>query len=141
MIDMSVPLASRNQLANCKNPFQGTTKKVLTVCSAGLLRSPTAAFVLHKEYGFNCRPAGIVHEYALVPVTEALIFWADEIVFMEDGHLQDFRTMFEEKSSFARAKVEAGEFQVLNIPDTYSWMDEELQKLILEIYNPNPEVV
>ena len=42
-----------NQLANINNPYQGKSKKVLCLCSAGLLRSPTAANVLHREFEFT----------------------------------------------------------------------------------------
>lgn len=45
----------KNQLANVGNRFQTKTKKVLCVCSAGLLRSPTLANVLNLKYGFNTR--------------------------------------------------------------------------------------
>jgi predicted protein tyrosine phosphatase len=123
-----------NRLANCKNPFQGTAKKVLTVCSAGLLRSPTAAKVLSETYGFNCRAAGIVEEYALVPVTEVLIFWADEIVFMQQEHLDMFTDEFQHLS-VADSIIQEGRFQVLNIPDNFSWMDEDLQDYILQKYD------
>jgi len=44
---------TRNQLYNVKNSSQGSTKKVLTVCSAGLLRSATLQNMLIREYGYN----------------------------------------------------------------------------------------
>jgi len=77
-------MVSMNKLYNLKNPFQGTAKKVLCLCSAGLLRSPTAALVLSSEpFNFNTRAAGVNDEYALITVDEALLAWADEIVVME----------------------------------------------------------
>lgn len=123
-----------NRLANSRNPFQTDAKKVLTVCSAGLLRSPTAAKVLSEAYGFNCRAAGIVEEYALVPVTEVLVYWADEIVFMQQEHFDDFQDMFD---SFGPANglIDHSMYQILDIPDNFSWMDEELQKHILDKYD------
>jgi predicted protein tyrosine phosphatase len=70
-----------NRLGNCGNRFQGGRNRVLCVCSAGMLRSPTIAWVLSNEpYGFNTRAAGISDEYALIPVDEVLLSWADEIV-------------------------------------------------------------
>lgn len=72
-----------NRLDNARNEFQGEYKRVLCVCSAGLLRSPTTAVVLSSEpYNFNTRAAGLVREFALVPVDKVLLFWADEIVCM-----------------------------------------------------------
>lgn len=116
--------ATRNQIVVAGNEYQGDYKKVLAICSAGVLRSPTAAHVLNKEYGFNTRSAGIMEDYALVPVTEALLVWADEIVCMEKEHydllplgpLKDKRVI------------------TLGIADQYSYMDEELRGLILKAY-------
>jgi predicted protein tyrosine phosphatase len=72
-----------NRKANALNPYQGHYPKVLCVCSAGLLRSPTTAVVLSQEpYNFNTRAAGLTPEFALVPVDEVLLHWADQIVCM-----------------------------------------------------------
>ena len=55
-----------NRLANSSNRYQGEYKRVLCVCSAGLLRSPTAALVLSQEpYNFNTRAAGLDEAFAL----------------------------------------------------------------------------
>lgn len=123
-----------NRLGNVKNPYQDVNvKKVLTVCSAGLLRSPTTAKVLAENYGFNTRSAGITKEYALIIVDEVLVYWADEIVFMQNEHLEMFKYMFKD-SKIAQTMLEEGKYQVLNIPDAYAWNDAELVKLILEKY-------
>ena len=83
-----------NRLGNATNPYQGDYKRVLSVCSAGLLRSPTIAWILSQEpFGYNTRACGIVEEYALVPLDDVLITWADEIVvveaYMRDKILKD----------------------------------------------------
>ena len=71
----------RKHTAN--NPYQGRFKRVLCVCSAGLLRSPTAAVVLSGEpFNYNTRAAGIEKSYALIPVDDVLLDWAHEIVCM-----------------------------------------------------------
>jgi len=70
-----------NRFANTRNHFQGTDKKVLTVCSAGLLRSPTMALVLAQDpWNFNTRSCGFNKEYALIVLEPILVYWADEIV-------------------------------------------------------------
>ena len=75
---------SQNRMWNCKNPYQGKYKKVLCVCSAGLLRSPTVAWVLSNEpFSFNTRAVGIDEGHALIPIDPVLIEWADEIVCMD----------------------------------------------------------
>jgi len=64
------------------NSFQKDGKKVLAVCSSGMLRSPTIAYVLSGEpWNYNVRTAG-TYEIALDPVTEELLNWADEIVVL-----------------------------------------------------------
>jgi len=74
-----------NRKWNTKNPYQGKYKRVLCVCSAGLLRSPTAAWILSNEpFNFNTRSAGIDVGHALIPVDDVLLEWADEIVCMDE---------------------------------------------------------
>lgn len=125
-----------NRLGNAKNPYQDdSVKKVLTVCSAGLLRSPTAARILAEEYGYNTRAAGMVTEYALIPVDEVLIYWADEIVFMQQSHFAAFKVAFADNPT-AKARIEDGKYQILNIPDNYGWMQPDLVKDIKELYDP-----
>ena len=65
----------KNALWNCKNPYQGRDKRVLCVCSAGLLRSPTIAKVLVMN-GYNTRSCGC-RDYALIQIDNVLIEWAD----------------------------------------------------------------
>ena len=57
-------------------------KRVLCLCSAGLLRSARLAQILQQEYNYNTRNAGVA-DYALIPVNTALLKWADEIVCVE----------------------------------------------------------
>lgn len=83
---------NQNRKWNCKNPYQGKYKRVLCVCSAGLLRSPTVAWVLSQEpYNFNTRAAGIDTGHALVPVDDVLIEWADEIVCMNEDQQRELQ--------------------------------------------------
>lgn len=61
--------------------------------------------------------------YALIPLTEVLIEWADEIVTMTDWQTQKVK-------SVARGKP----ILCLNIPDSFSYRDSELQLLIEQNY-------
>ena len=116
-----------NRLANCGNRYQGEYKRVLCVCSAGLLRSPTAAFVLAQEpYNFNTRAAGMVPEFALVPVDEVLLAWADEIVCMDRRQAVGIKNMLRD---------EERPIVVLDIPDNFRYRDPKLIELIREAYN------
>src|SRR5882762_5622988 len=131
---------SYNRLATAKNPYQGDTKKVLCVCSAGLLRSPTTAVILSQEpYNFNTRAAGITTEYALIPVDDALLYWADEIVCMSQEHRQQVEVLL--KKLFDGAVDEYPPIIVLDIPDSFRYRDPELVKLIKKRYNTSQAIV
>lgn len=114
----------QNALWNCKNPHQGNYKRVLTVCSAGLLRSPTIAWVLSNKTDFNCRSAG-VHDYALVQVDDVLIKWADLIICAEEAIesiiLNKYKDQLEHRTVIN-----------LDIPDNFSYRDPKLIKIIEE---------
>lgn len=122
--------ASRNQLFNVNNNAQGNTKKVLTVCSAGLLRSATLANFLVKEYEYNVRNCGTVESYALIPISEALVCWADEIVFVNK---ENYRQVEKELKDIL---TEDGmkKIKVLDIPDDYMFNDPELLEICKEQY-------
>ena len=117
-----------NRMSNSGNEFQGEYKKVLCICSAGLLRSPTAALVLSQEpFNFNTRAAGLTPEFALVPVDEVLLHWADEIVCMEmkqQSILQDDE----------RVKKNNTPVICLHVQDSYPYRDPELIKSIKKAY-------
>ncbi len=122
-----------NRKHNSTNPFQGDAKRVLCVCSAGLLRSPTAANVLFQEYGYNTRAAGIEEAFALIPVDDVLIHWADEIVCMDKSHKRGVILKEASLNQEFRPSVNK-KIIVLDIPDNYSYMDEELKAIILSAY-------
>lgn len=120
-----------NRLGVANNAYQQIEKhkRVLTVCSAGCLRSPTAAVVLAGEpYNFNTRAAGCTEEYALIAIDEVLISWADEVVFMEKWQEDEVRKRFRRELSTVVVKV-------LNIPDQFSYRDPELVDLIKTRYD------
>lgn len=118
-----------NRVANADNRYQRQHKfkRVLCVCSAGLLRSPTAALVLSQDpFNFNTRAAGVFADFALVPVDSVLLHWADEIVCMTRDHAEAIAKM---------TMVDLGKpVIVLDVPDTHSYRDEELMRIIRESY-------
>lgn len=116
-----------NRLANCQNRWQGKYKRVLCVCSAGLLRAATAAYVLSQEpYNFNTRAVGVAREFALIPIDEVHLDWADEIVVMTQDQAEKVREMQEEGDDTP--------IIVLDIPDNYAYRDPELIRLIKDAY-------
>jgi predicted protein tyrosine phosphatase len=83
--------------------------------------------VLSQEpYNFNTRAAGLTAEFALVPVDEVLLQWADLIVCMDDRQEAQLREMLGEEE---RPIVNLG------IPDVYGYRDPVLIDLIRERYD------
>jgi predicted protein tyrosine phosphatase len=129
MVDnYSMPRANRNQLANVTNPYQGKSKKALCVCSAGLLRSPTIAKLL-TQLGYNTRACGTSQEYALVPISEALLVWADEIYVVSE-QVVVVRKLLEALNLLGVTPVTE-----LDIPDEYGTFDPELELIIMDMLN------
>ena len=111
-----------NALHNCKNPYQGKDKKVLTVCSAGLLRSPTLAWIL-GQHNYNVRACGI-HDYALVPIDSVLVAWADIIIFVHPD--------IEFACPLAYKYVKDKQIFTFNVPDIYEYKDPELVTILVK---------
>lgn len=119
-----------NRIANAHNMYQRKEhhKRVLCVCSAGLLRSPTAAFVLSSEpYRFNTRAAGITPEFALVPVDDVLLEWADEIVCMSFEQAEELKSRV---NPLTNKKIVC-----LDIPDQFAYRDPKLIEMIRSRYD------
>lgn len=109
-----------------ENPYQGTDKKVLFVCSAGILRSGTAARIYAKKYNTRC--AGTL-SIALIPLTPTLLAWASEIVFVNRENYDSAVLQFGAENIDYKCKV-------LNIPDQYEHMHPELIKEFKKQYEP-----
>ncbi len=105
----------KNAFHNCKNPFQGTEKRILTVCSAGLLRSPTLAWLL-GQYNYNTRSCGM-HDYALIRIDDVLIHWADIIIFVHPDLTDGF-------------DINHNNIIIFNIPDQFYYKQPELLKIL-----------
>lgn len=104
-----------------RNPYQGPAPRVLFVCTMGLLRSATMA-TLAAGRGINARACGM-DPSALVPITETLIAWADQIVFADAGHKALALQRFPDWRS-----VQSG--LIWSVPDIYDYMNPTLVKLI-----------
>jgi predicted protein tyrosine phosphatase len=85
------------------------------------------AHVLSSE-PFNCntRSAG-THACALIPVTEDLLMWADEIVCADTEHAMIIRDKLMEYN-LDKPLIN------LRIPDNYEYRDPKLVKLIVSRY-------
>ncbi len=91
---------------------------LLFVCSRNQWRSPTAEEIFKYHENHQTKSAG-TEPSARIRLTEKLLEWADIVFVMEKKHRQriqqKFPQLFSEK-----------EIIVLDIPDEYQFMDEEL---------------
>jgi predicted protein tyrosine phosphatase len=123
-------MIKRNQLGVVQNAYQGRHRRVLTVCSAGCLRSPTAAHILSSPpWNFNTRCAGTSLEYAIVPVTHALVVWADVILCMDSFQQLEINAM---QNELANVITDFSYKQVINleIEDDYAYRDPKLVEIM-----------
>lgn len=119
-----------NQLHNVRNRHQGHYRRVLFVCSAGLLRSATAAHLFSEApYNWNTRTAGSNSEYALNPVNQALLQWAADVYCMEPDHADALKLVFGELPQWS---IYEKKIKVFNIPDTYQYRDLRLGALLID---------
>jgi predicted protein tyrosine phosphatase len=130
---MSQKMHESDRLQIAQNPNQGSHKRILCVCTGGILRSPTAAWVLSNEpYNANTRAAGIA-DFALIQVDPVLCAWADEIVCMEPKH-QNFVEKLDVRSQTHYPKDSLPKIICLNIPDNYDFREPALVARIRRSY-------
>lgn len=101
---------------------------ILFVCSRNQWRSPTAEEIYKNNSNVSVRSAG-TEPSARIKITAKTILWADIIFVMEKKHKQRIVEKFPEET-------EAKQIVVLNIPDEYHFMDEELIKEIQTMVDP-----
>ena len=94
---------------------------VLFVCSKNQWRSPTAEVIYRNDFRINVRSAG-TSSSARKQISQANIDWADLILVMESQH--------KKRIIRDRNYLDLPEIIVLDIPDEYQYMDEELVSII-----------
>ena len=121
---------TKERIGNASNRHQGKYKRVLAVCSGGLLRSPTIAHTLAAEpYNYNTRSAGLDADYALNLVDQVLLEWADEIVCADTEHEVTVKLKLMDIGITSKPVVN------LKLPDVYPYRDRKLVHLIKKRYN------
>jgi len=113
---------TESRLENVDNSYQNyhVYRRTLCVCSAGLLRSPTLAWVLsNPPYNRNTRAAGSHPEYALVQVDSALLTWAAEIVFVNEENRNETYRLHPHFPVMSAVYI-------LDLPDQYGYRAPEL---------------
>ena len=102
--------------------------KVLFVCTANRLRSPTAEDVFRDRPGIEALSAG-TDAGAPRPLTKDLVAGADVIFAMESHHRERIRKKFRQRPPDNRIIT-------LHIPDIYERGDPELVALLREKVGP-----
>jgi predicted protein tyrosine phosphatase len=104
------------------NSYQGSAKRLLFVCSIGMLRSPTAQ-VVATRMGYNARACGSDQKMALIPISSNLIEWADHIFFLNFENLCEALNTFEGTGydeDIRKKKI------LLNVEDNFEYMNPHL---------------
>ena len=100
---------------------------VLFVCSKNKWRSRTAETIFKNKNGLNIKSAG-TEQSARIRLTWKMVEWAEVIFVMENKHkkriFRDFKNSIDQQ-----------EIIVLDIPDNYPYMDEELIELLTQSVN------
>ncbi len=104
-------------------------KNILFVCSRNKWRSFTAETIFKNHAAWNVKSAG-TEDSARIKINAKLILWADIIFVMEKKHQEKIVEKFLEATTHKNIIV-------LDIPDIYKYMDQELIEEIktsIEIY-------
>lgn len=91
---------------------------ILFVCSRNQWRSPTAEKIYKNHSIVTAKSAG-TEPSARIKLTSKMIQWADLIFVMEKKHKQRMAENFPEE-------IPGKKIIVLEIPDEYGFMDQEL---------------
>jgi len=111
------------------NECQGSATRVVFVCSAGMLRSATAAKVAICM-GMNARACGS-ENYALVPLSVNLINWAEKIYFVNNYNIVSSRdTFYDDKDTLSQLNEKA---VVWDIEDIYNYDEPQLVRIITKL--------
>ncbi len=106
---------------------------ILFICSRNQWRSPTGEKIWQKHPEINARSAG-TSPRAKRTVNAKDIQWADIIFAMEQKHKDRLRAEFTRLLDYK-------DIQVLDIPDDYKFMDEELIEILRESVGSYLEVI
>ena len=99
-------------------PINSKMQKLLFVCSQNKWRSLTAEKIFENLDDYSVKSAG-TENGARIKITAGMIGWADLIFVMEKKHRQRIQEKFGDLLIYKPIFV-------LNIPDDYQFMDEEL---------------
>lgn len=94
---------------------------ILVICGKNKRRSRTAEYIFKNDQRFNIRSAGLSPQ-SNRKISEGDLNWADITLVMESDHKSKIRKLY--------AHLDLPPIQVLDIPDEYEFMDEELIEIL-----------
>ncbi|TWT84694.1 Low molecular weight phosphotyrosine protein phosphatase [Planctomycetes bacterium CA13] len=101
---------------------------IIFVCSKNQWRSPSAEAIYRNDDRVSVRSRGTVRS-AVQTLRSSDIAWADAILVMEDKHRKRILADFPGESELMPVYV-------LDIPDDYQFMDDELVTLVRSAVEP-----
>lgn len=101
---------------------------ILFICSRNKRRSATAETIFRNSDIHSVQSAG-TEESAVHRVNEKLLLWADIIFVMEKKHRERIAEKYYDV-------IVQKQLFVLDIPDEYEYMDEELVDMLRDMVNP-----
>jgi len=99
---------------------------ILVVCARNKKRSRTAEYIFKNDNRFNIRSAGLSPQ-SNRKISENDIYWADLIFVMETDHRSKIKDLYRH--------IQLPRLEILNIPDDYDFMDDELIDLLTDKIN------
>jgi predicted protein tyrosine phosphatase len=99
---------------------------ILVVCGRNKKRSRTAEHIFKNDNRFNIRSAGLSPKSDR-KISENDLNWADLVFVMENGQRAKIWDLY--------SHLELPEIEILNIPDEYEFMNEELIELLRDKIN------
>ncbi len=105
---------------------------ILVVCGRNKKRSRTAESIFKNDNRFSIRSAGLSPKSDR-KITENDLSWADLIFVMETGHRAKIWGLYRH--------MELPPIEILNIPDDYEFMDNELVEMLTDRINDTLRIV
>jgi len=105
---------------------------ILVVCGRNKKRSRTAESIFKNDNRFNIRSVGLSPK-SNRKISEKDLNWADLIFVMETEHRAKIWGMFRH--------IELSPIEIMNIPDDYEFMDNELVELLTDGINDTLRII
>lgn len=105
---------------------------ILVVCGRNKKRSRTAEHIFKNDQRFNIRSAGLSPKSDR-KISEKDLNWADLVFVMETEQRAKIWELYRH--------LELPDIEVLNIPDDYEFMNEELAEMLTDKINNTLKVV